>query len=302
MASCGIGIQVQAIFADYKVTTSNFDSNKINNDITCPVGIKIVSGNNNNDNKIINNTILGCFTVEISANEGLPENTFISGNINYLVPQNIKTTATENSIIVNWDAIVGATGYEIEVDGNVIDNGMNTSYTQNNLASNSNHNYRVRIKNGQWSNSVNAIVPAGSNADQGPPIGLAAVAPITYGGSDGKITGTTTAMEYKLSTDSDYTAVAGTEITGLEARTYNIRYAAKSGFNAGTVIDVEVPSGSNANQGPPIGLAAVAPITYGGSDGKITGTTTAMEYKLSTDSDYTAVAGTENHWIRSRNL
>ena len=164
-----------------------------------------------------------------------------------------------------------------------------------------NYNIRYAAKSGFNAGTVIDVeVPSGSNANQGPPIGLAAVVPTTYGGSDGKITGTIPEMEYKLSTASDYTAVTGTEITGLEAGTYNIRYAAKSGFNAGTVIDVEVPSGSNANQGPPIGLAAVAPITYGGSDGKITGTTTAMEYKLSTDSDYTAVAGTEITGLEAR--
>ena len=91
-------------------------------------------------------------------------------------------------------------------------------------------------------------------------------------------------MEYKLSTDSDYIAVAGTEITGLESGTYNIRYAAKAGFNAGTAVNILVPAGSNSgaantgvpagsntDQGAPTGLAAVAPTTYGGSDGEVTG-------------------------------
>ena len=76
---------------------------------------------------------------------------------------------------------------------------------------------------------------------------LVGVAPTSYGLSDGKITGTTTAMEYKLSTASTWTAVTGTEITGLVAGTYNVRYAAKTGFNAGTAVDVVVGNGPNTN-------------------------------------------------------
>ena len=66
------------------------------------------------------------------------------------------------------------------------------------------------------------------------PIGLAGIMPTTFGGSDGEITGITTEMEYKLSTASNYTPVTGTIITGLAAGTYNVRYAAATGFNAGT--------------------------------------------------------------------
>src|SRR5450830_1138718 len=80
----------------------------------------------------------------------------------------------------------------------------------------------------------------GANADQlAPTETLVGVAP-TVAGNDGKITGTTTAMQYKLSTDATYTAVTGTSITGLTAGTYNVRYAAKTGYNAGTNAEVVV--------------------------------------------------------------
>ena len=81
-----------------------------------------------------------------------------------------------------------------------------------------------------------------ANASQAAPTGLAGVAPTTFGGTDGTITGTTTAMEYKLSTASTYTTVTGTSITGLAAGTYNVRYAAKTGFNAGATTAVTVPA------------------------------------------------------------
>lgn len=59
------------------------------------------------------------------------------------------------------------------------------------------------------------------------PEGLKGVAPTTDGGSDGKITGTTAAMEY--STDTEFTSptpCTDTETTGLAEGTYYVRYKA----------------------------------------------------------------------------
>lgn len=81
-----------------------------------------------------------------------------------------------------------------------------------------------------------------ANADQGAPTGLTGVAPTSVANNDGKITGTSRDMEYKLSSASDWTAVIGNEITGLAAGTYNVRYEAKVGFNAGTAKDVVIPA------------------------------------------------------------
>jgi hypothetical protein len=153
----------------------------------------------------------------------------------------------------------------------------------------------VAIGTGNYSGTVTSeVTTAVTNAEQAAPTGLAGVAPTTYGGANGKITGTITAMEYKLSTEpTTWTPATVTEITGLAAGTYQVRYAAKAGFNAGTAADVVVPVGPNAEQAAPIGLTGVAPTTYGGANGKITGTITAMEYKLSTATGYTAATVTE---------
>lgn len=79
------------------------------------------------------------------------------------------------------------------------------------------------------------------NQEQAAPVGLTGVSP-TSALNDGKITGTTSLMEYKISTEPTIWApVAGTEITGLVAGTYHIRYAAKTGFNAGSIANVVVP-------------------------------------------------------------
>jgi hypothetical protein len=74
------------------------------------------------------------------------------------VPTNIRATSTSNQIDVMWDIVVGAIGYDIEVDGVVVDSGLNTSYQHKNLGANTEHSYRVRTKNaggtGQWSEMI----------------------------------------------------------------------------------------------------------------------------------------------------
>ena len=60
---------------------------------------------------------------------------------------------------------------------------------------------------------------------------LASVNPTTVGGSEGKITGTTTAMQYKKSTDSSWTNCSG-DVTGLAAGTYYVRYKADGNHTA----------------------------------------------------------------------
>ena len=77
------------------------------------------------------------------------------------------------------------------------------------------------------------------------PTGLAGVAPTSDGGSDGKITGTATTMEY--STDSSFTNPTGTvcpdtETTGLTAGTYYVRVKETATHKAGANATVTVPA------------------------------------------------------------
>ena len=60
---------------------------------------------------------------------------------------------------------------------------------------------------------------------------LASVNPTTAGGSDGQITGTTSVMQYKKSTDSGWTDCPG-NVTGLTAGTYYVRYKADGNHTA----------------------------------------------------------------------
>ena len=75
------------------------------------------------------------------------------------VPVNVKAEPTKNSIILSWDAVEGATGYTVEVDGEKYDISRNT-YTHSNLTSDTQpHIYSVRAhKNGRSSDWSSAII------------------------------------------------------------------------------------------------------------------------------------------------
>ena len=110
------------------------------------------------------------------------------------------------------------------------------------------------------------------NADQTAPTGLTGVAPTTVANNDGKITETTTDMDYKASTDVSYSAVTGTEINNLASGTYNVRYAAKAGYNVSPKADVVVPVG-------PVKPAAPS-VTNNDTSDTVSGMAVGMEYNL----------------------
>ena len=80
------------------------------------------------------------------------------------------------------------------------------------------------------------------NQEQGAPTGLAGVAPTSSVNNDGQITGTSNLMEYKLSSGAMWTACVGASVTGLSAGSYDVRYAARTGFNASPSVSVAVPA------------------------------------------------------------
>ncbi|KUP21220.1 S-layer homology domain-containing protein [Paenibacillus sp. DMB5] len=138
--------------------------------------------------------------------------------------------------------------------------------------------------------SVAIEVPA--YGTQAAPTGLAGIAPTTAENKDGRITGTTAALEYKLSTVTEYVYATEPEITGLVPGIYEVRYAAKEGFSASRITEVVVPAYA-AEQEAPAGLTGIAPTTAENKDGRITGTTAAQEYKLATATSYVYAADRE---------
>jgi len=106
---------------------------------------------------------------------------------------------------------------------------------------------RVTSKTGKWvDGSTDAVTAAWSigKATQEAPIGLIGVAPSTEDGSDGKITGVTDKMEYRMAGESIYTACSGTEIENLSAGNYFVRYAEDNNHFAGTDAEVTVGKGA----------------------------------------------------------
>jgi len=79
-----------------------------------------------------------------------------------------------------------------------------------------------------------------TKATQTAPSGISKTDETTTGANNGTMTGVTTAMEYRRSTDAIYTSVPDTIIMGLSPGTYYIRYAATTNYNPGpdTVITI----------------------------------------------------------------
>jgi hypothetical protein len=135
---------------------------------------------------------------------------------------------------------------------------------------------------------VEVVIPAYGEEAQEAPTGLTGVSPTTAANNDGQINGTTTALEYRLAGTDAYQTATEPSITGLAAGTYNIRFAAKPGFSASPAIDIVIKAFALQEQPEPTGLKGVAPTSSANSDGQITGTTTALEYKLSGAESYQA--------------
>ena len=105
----------------------------------------------------------------------------------------------------------------------------------------------VTSKTGKWADGSTEAVTAEwsiGKATQEAPIGLIGVAPSTEDGSDGKITGVTDKMEYRMAGESIYTACSGTEIENLSAGNYFVRYAEDNNHFAGTDAEVTVGKGA----------------------------------------------------------
>ncbi len=73
---------------------------------------------------------------------------------------------------------------------------------------------------------------------------VTAFAETIKGKADGRITGVDSTMEYRMDGEATYTAITGTEITGLAAGTYKVRYKETETQTASPDTDAVVNSGS----------------------------------------------------------
>ena len=105
---------------------------------------------------------------------------------------------------------------------------------------------RVTSKTGKWADgSTDAVTAAWSisKATQEAPSGLTGVEPSTEDGSDGKITGVTDKMEYRMEAEGSYTPCSGTEIENLSAGNYFVRYTGDHNHFASPDAEVTVGEG-----------------------------------------------------------
>ena len=63
-------------------------------------------------------------------------------------PVNFKANANDTSVVLIWDAVPESEGYDVEIDGVIIDNGMETSCVHDRLTPNTNYTYKVRARKG----------------------------------------------------------------------------------------------------------------------------------------------------------
>ena len=106
----------------------------------------------------------------------------------------------------------------------------------------------VTSRTGQWADgSTDAVTAAWriERAGQSAPAGLRSTAPGTEGGSDGKITGVDTRMEYRAEQESSYTACTGSEIGDLTAGNYFVRYAEDRNHFVSPDAEVSVGAGAS---------------------------------------------------------
>ena len=78
-------------------------------------------------------------------------------------PGNIFTSLSGNDVSIIWDTVVGATSYDIEIDGNIIYTTNTNSFIHSSITLGSEHRYRIRSKNvsgsGEWSNRTTIFYP-----------------------------------------------------------------------------------------------------------------------------------------------
>ena len=106
----------------------------------------------------------------------------------------------------------------------------------------------VTSKTSKWADgSTDAVTAAWKigKATREAPNGLSSVPPATEGGSDGKITGVTDKMEYRMADERSYAACSGTEIENLSAGNYFVRYAGDNNHFASSDTVVTVGDGKS---------------------------------------------------------
>ena len=131
------------------------------------------------------------------------------------------------------ETLVAQSGYEVSST-----NGTTATALADNAITPGNTYYVRRAAKTNYEASAWTTITLSGRASA--PTGIEGSEVSEAGQSDGKITGVTTAMEYSSDNGGTWTAVSGTEITGLAAGTYLVRTAATGSAFASAAASVTV--------------------------------------------------------------
>lgn len=167
----------------------------------------------------------------------------IVSDFNYYNPSNLTYDGNAKTATVSLIAFYGdETGFAITVKykkGGVIvaevkDAGEYEVYID--TTATANFNAATDIHDVSWKFTI-------AKAEQSAPAAslFTTVAPTATTTTDGKITGITAQMEYRKVGDSAWTSGTGSDVTGLSSGKYQIRFKETDNYNAGEVVEVQVP-------------------------------------------------------------
>ena len=167
----------------------------------------------------------------------------IVSDFNFYEPSNLTYDGNAKTATVSLIAFYGdETGFTVTVKykkGGVIvaevkDAGEYEVYID--TTATANFNSATDIHDASWKFTI-------AKAEQSAPSAslFTTVAPTTTTTTDGKITGITAEMEYRKVGDSAWTSGTGSDVTGLSSGRYQIRFKETDNYNAGEVVEVQVP-------------------------------------------------------------
>ena len=167
----------------------------------------------------------------------------IVSDFNFYEPSNLTYDGNAKTATVSLIAFYGdETGFAITVKykkGGVIvsdvkDAGEYEVYID--TTATANFNAATDIHDVSWKFTI-------AKAEQSAPVAslFTTVAPTSETSTDGKITGITAEMEYLKVGDSAWTSGTGSDVTGLSSGRYQIRFKETDNYNAGEVVEVQVP-------------------------------------------------------------
>jgi hypothetical protein len=110
----------------------------------------------------------------------------------------------------------------------------------------------------------------------------------TLSNNDGKLTGVTAAMEYKLSTSAGWTGSTGSDITGLANGTYQVRVKAAGTALASNDQSITLTAFAGTQEATPAAIF----VATGPAGGTLGNVTAAMQYSLDDGNTWISITGT----------